>query len=234
MSVIVKSFILLTLVIGASWIAPDAAQAQSSTQSDSSRFTNMLAIVPQYAILDGIRIDYAKRLKNKNQWLVFAPQFYSDLNGYGWYPGSYYGAYQTMTGVGINTYYQFVVFKSAKKNLSSKISRQSVYFSFGPSFQYFSLQNLEEVASPFVEDGVTYYRFSLEQVRKPVYRVGGIADVGYQLAFDRFLLDLYVGVQVKYSMDGNGQLIEGYYTDWTEVTYSGILLDGGVKLGFFF
>ena len=234
MRTLAKLFVCLTLFFGLISMTSGLVQAQAKIDNDTSRFTNYIALVPQYAIRNGIRVDYARRLKNHNHWLIFAPQFYSDMNGYYWSPSNYYGAYQTMTGAGINMYYQFVVFKSAKKNRSSNISRQSIYFAFGPNFQYYSLKNTEEVASPFEEDGVTYYRFNLEEVRKSLYRVGAVADVGYQLAFDRFLLDLYLGVAVKYSLDGNGQIIEGYYDEWTDITYSGILMDGGVKLGFFF
>lgn len=234
MRTLAKLFVCLTLFFGLISMTSGSVQAQAKIDNDTSRFTNYIALVPQYAIQYGIRVDYARRLKNHNHWLIFAPQFYSDMNGYYWSPSSYYGAYQTMTGAGINMYYQFVVFKSAKKNRSSNISRQSIYFAFGPNFQYYSLKNTEEVAGPFEEDGVTYYRFRLEEVRKSIYRIGAVADVGYQLAFDRFLLDLYLGVAVKYSLDGNGQIIEGYYADWTDITYSGISMDGGVKLGFFF
>jgi hypothetical protein len=227
--VALKLFLISLILVSPGW-----AQAQSRVEHDSARYSNTIAIVPQYAALHGIRIDYARRLKNNNQWLVFAPQFYSDINTNLWFPPEYYGSYQSMAGAGINLYYQIVVFKSAKINRSSYIPRQSVYFSVGPNFQYFGLKNEEEVAYPFEEDGITYYRFRLEEVRKSVYRVGAIIDFGYRLTLDRFLLELYTGVAVKYSMDSDGQRIDGYYDDWTNITYSGILLDGGLKLGFFF
>ena len=202
---------------------------------NAKEYTNVLAIVPQYAFYHGFRIDYERKIKNSDQWIVLAPQIYSDTyNDRYYYINIGYSAYQSMVGIGINAYYKLMVFKSARKNLGSNLPRHALYFSAGPNFQYFNLKNQEEVAHPFIEDGVTYYKFELEDVTKPIYRIGAIANVGWQFTFDRFLLDFYFGLAIKYSMDQNGELIRDSYSDWVDPAYSGVLLDGGVRLGFFF
>ncbi|RLD24428.1 MAG: hypothetical protein DRI71_02595 [Bacteroidetes bacterium] len=217
-------------------VLPTSVYGQTIDKSEEEQIRpkNIIAIVPQYAFFRGIRIDYERSLKGGNHWLVIAPQFYLDVNNSAYYYSSGYGGYETMTGIGINLYYKTIVYESRKGNVNSNLPRHSFYISGGPNFQYFNLQNSEEVAQPFTNNGTTYYQYNIEAVNKPIYRIGAVADVGWQMAFDRFLLDLYLGVALKYSMDGNGDLINETYSDWVEPTYTGILLDGGLRLGLFF
>jgi hypothetical protein len=208
----------------------------NSIAEGEAKAQNIIAIVPQYAFFRGIRIDYERNLKASDHWLVFAPQLYLDVNNGSnfYYSSGSYANYQSMVGVGLNLYYKTIVFKSVKGNVNSNLPRHSFYVSAGPNFQYFSLQNTEEVAQPFIDNGITYYQFNVENVKKPIYRLGAVGNVGWQMAFDRFLLDFYLGVAVKYSMDGNGNLIKSAYTEWARPDYSGILLDGGIRFGIFF
>ena len=139
-----------------------------------------------------------------------------------------------MVGVGVNLYYKTIVYKSAKRNVHTSLPRHALYVSAGPNFQYFNLKNSEEVAKPFTDNGITYFQFVVEDVKKKIYRIGAIADFGWQMAFDRFMLDLYLGVAFKYSMDENGDIIGSDNANWVDPDYSGILLDGGLRVGIFF
>jgi len=197
---------------------------------------NVIAFVPQYAILKGIRIDYEKRLKNSDHWIVMAPQIFLDAtnNNFFYYDDGDYDSYESMVGFGLNLYYKSMVFKSDKVNWKSGLPRHSLYFSAGPNYQHFALTNTEEVAVPFIEDGTTYYQFDVQEVKKRINRFGGVANAGWQFAFDRFLLDLYLGVAIKYSVDENGSMIKSNYSQWTDMSYTGILLDGGFRIGMFF
>ncbi len=226
----------VTIISILSLLWPFALFGQTSNviTSEVKQYNNVLTIVPQYAFVHGLRIDYERRLKTTDQWIVLAPQIFSDINNNTYYFNGDYSAYQSMFGMGINVYYKVTVFKSKRINLNSNLPRQSLYFSAGPNFQYFSLRNVEEVAHPFVEDGVTYYKFELEEVKKHIYRIGGTIDVGWQVALDRFVFDFYLGMTMKYSLDNNGEIIRDSYSNWIDPAYSGILLDGGLKLGFFF
>ena len=147
---------------------------------------------------------------------------------------SNYSSYETMVGIGINLYYKSIVYKSNRINIKSGLPRHSLYFSAGPNYQHFSLTNTEEVAVPFIDNGITSYEFDLQELKKPINRFGAIANVGWQLAFGQFMLDLYLGVAVKYSTGEGGGIIKTNYAQWTDLDYSGILLDGGVRVGMFF
>ncbi len=222
---------LLSFIIGLPTFAQQIEPAELPNQP-----TNAISFVPQYAFFNGIRIDYEKRIKNTDHWLVIAPQFFLDAANTNYYNSrsNSYDNYESMTGIGINLYYKSIVYKSNKVNWKSGLPRHSLYLSAGPNYQHFTLTNTEEVAVPYIEDGTTYYKFDVQEVKKSINRFGGIGNVGWQLAFDRFLLDLYLGVAIKYSMDENGELIKTNSPQWTDMSYSGILLDGGVRVGMFF
>ncbi len=198
---------------------------------------NAISFVPQYAIIKGIRIDYERRIKNSNNWVVIAPLFFLDAGNrsyYYYYNNTDYASYETMVGIGVNLYYKTIVYKSNKINLKSGLPRHSLYLAAGPNYQNFTLTNSEEVAVPFIDNGITYYQFDTQNVKKPINRFGAVVDVGWQLTFDRFLLDLYLGVALKYSTGEDGSIIKTNYAQWIDLDYSGILLDGGVRVGMFF
>lgn len=214
---------------------PTLAQQEAAVELPNQP-QNAISFVPQYAFLKGIRVDYEKRLKNSDHWVVMAPQIYLDAantNNY-YYDNGNYDNYESMVGLGLNLYYKSIIFKSDRVNWKSGLPRHSIYFSAGPNYQHFSLTNTEEVAVPYIDNGTTYYQFDVQEVKKSINKFGGVADVGWQLAFDRFLLDLYLGVAIKYAVDGNGSMIKTNYSQWTDMSYTGILLDGGIRVGMFF
>ncbi len=203
---------------------------------------NAISFVPQYAIINGIRIDYERRIKNGNNWLVIAPTFFLDANNYSYsnynhysysYPSNSLYNYETMVGVGVNLYYKSFVYESNKINAVSGLPRASIYISAGPNYQHLSLTSSEEVAVPSIHNGNTHYQLETKEITRTINRFGAIGNVGYQFAFGRFLLDAYLGVALKYSTE-NGSLIKASDADWIDLDYSGILLDGGLRVGIFF
>lgn len=198
--------------------------AQSSVESGGAEIPkNAVSIVPQYAAISGIRIDYERRMKGDN-WLLFAPQLFVNQTGN--------NDYDQMTGFGMNLYYKLFLSRSKKKNATG-FSRTNIYFSAGPAYQYFSLTNLEEVPETFTENGITYIGYTSGEVTTRINKFGANADFGLQFAFERFILDLYGGVGIRYAVDQNGHLMDRYDNGWLNFGYSGILLDGGVRFGFF-
>lgn len=199
--------------------------AQSDKSLDEFEgFNNAVYIVPQYTAISGIRVDYERKLKDSKQWLLFAPQIYLDNDGN--------DEYYQMTGFGMNVYYKLFLVHSKKKN-ENGLSRTTVYFSAGPTFQHFSLQSIEEVPDEFTEEGITYIRFNTSEVTTKINKFGANANFGLQFTFDRFIIDFYGGVGVRYALDSDGDLMDYYNDNWLDYGYSGILLDGGVRLGFF-
>lgn len=187
-------------------------------------FKNTISIVPQYVAISGIRIDYERKLNSGNTWLVIAPQLYVDNNGY--------DNFDQLTGFGMNAYYKMYLFHSKKKNTNG-LSRTTLYFSAGPTYQHLNLVATEEVPYETVELGITYTRFASAEVTTRVNKIGGNADFGMQFAFGRFLLDFYAGIGIRYAIDENGNMMEYHNYGWLDFGYSGILLDGGIRLGFF-
>ncbi len=211
------------------------AQTETNVSGAIEESQNAISFSPQYTIVNGIRIDYERRLKNKDTWLVFAPVLYTDTdNNDFFYSSDSYAAYETMSGIGFYMYFKKIVYKSEKVNTNSDFPRLSIYFAAGPNYQHFNLNNSEEVAVPFVENGITYYEFELQDVKKPINRFGGGINIGGQIVFDRFLIDIYTGVAVKYSYGKGGKIIKPRYSDWLSLDYSGILLNGGIRFGMFF
>ena len=211
---------------------PTFAQQSEPTELPNQP-QNAIAIVPQYAFVHGIRIDYEKRLKNGDHWLVFAPQIYTDIDGSNSWTSDY-TSYESMFGLGLNMYFKSIAYKSDKVNWKSGLPRSSLYLQPGISYQHFSLKNTEEVAVPYIEDGTTYYQFETQDVTKPINRYGAVVDVGWQLAFDRFLVDFYLGLAAKYSFGEDGELIRTSSSGWAGRDFSGIMMDGGFRVGMFF
>ena len=48
------------------------------------------------------------------------------------------------------------------------------------------------------------------------------------------LLDFYAGLGFRYSVDEDGNMSEVFNDSWFDIAYSGIMLDGGIRLGFYF
>lgn len=211
------------------------AQDTLGTGSYYKKVHNAVSFLPQYAASKGIRIDYERKLKDTDNWIVVAPQIYLDTkDSYYYYYNNAYSSYETMTGFGINLYYKIIVYKSPRKNIFCDLSKFSLYFAAGPNYQHYSLFNTEDQLKEFVENGITYYEFEQVEVTKPINRYGAVVDTGFQIALERFLFDIYLGVAFKYSTGEDGKMIESAYNDWIDMDYSGILLDGGLRIGFFF
>lgn len=187
-------------------------------------FNNAISIVPQYAAISGIRIDYERKINSGKQWLLFAPQVYLDNNGY--------NGFDQITGFGMNAGYKMFLSHSAKKN-SNGLSRTSLYFSVGPTFQHFNLIKTEELPYESVEQGITYIRFNSGEVSTGINKLGASALFGMQFTFELFILDLYTGVGIRYAMDENGKMMKNYNDYWIDFGYSGIIIDSGIRLGFF-
>ncbi len=215
--------ILLYLIFFATTQSIVHAQSDQSSV-DKSEFNNAISIVPQYAFISGIRVDYERKLKREDKWILFAPQLYLKTN-------SNYD-YDELTGVGMNVYYKMFLAQSRKKN-GNGLSRTNVYFSVGPTYQHFRINSIEQFPVEFTEEGITYIRFETGEYTTRINKFGGNANFGLQFTFGQFLLDIYGGIGIRYALDSNGGMINYFNDDWLDFGYSGILLDGGVRLGFF-
>lgn len=217
-----KFFIAYLVLLSATFFSGYAQTDQPLNEFEG--FDNAVLIVPQYAAISGIRIDYERNLNSGNKWITISPQLYLDKNGY--------NNFDQFTGFGMNVYYKLYLSHSEKKNTNG-LSRTTVYFSVGPTFQHFNLESTEEVPYESVELGITYIRYASGEVTSKINKFGATANFGLQFTFERFIIDFYGGIGLRYSVDENGDMVKYFNDDWVDLGYSGILLDGGVRLGFF-
>jgi len=184
-----------------------------------------LFLLPQYVAVSGIRIDYEIMTGNGEHWIVIAPQIYSNSNGY--------DQFDSFDGLGLNVYYKKFLSYSRQQNQNGT-SRTNIYFSAGPTVQYFNMKSIEEIPEEFVEDGVSYIRFNSQEHSTKIYRLGVDANFGMQFIFNQFSLDFFGGVGIRFALDENGNTMEYFNDYWTDFGYSGILLTGGIRFGLMF
>lgn len=180
-------------------------------------------LAPQYVAISGIRVDYERKLRKGHQWIVIAPQYYSDQNGY--------EDFDSFTGYGINMYFKRFLSHSVRVN-DNGLPRTNVYFATGPAFQNFAMRSTEEVPEEFIDNGVTYIRYSQNEVKTRIYKTGLNADFGVQIITDRFSIDFYGGVGLRLAFDENGEIMDYFNEYWIDFGYTGFLLNGGIRLGF--
>jgi hypothetical protein len=152
----------------------------SQDEEDSNHFAEFrqcIFLLPQYVAVSGIRIDYERKFDGGKYWMVFAPQMYSNSNGY--------DQFDSFTGFGLNAYYKKFLSHSMRQNRNGT-SKTNIYFSGGPVFQYFKMKELEQIPEEFVEDGITYIRFNSQSHSTKIYRLGADAISGcssFSIAF---------------------------------------------------
>ena len=214
--------VIFLLTIG--FLMNTSVKAQGAEDIDPfSGINHALFILPQYAAVSGIRVDYERKLKNGRNWMVFAPQYYSNNNGF--------DQFDSFNGLGLNMYYKKFLSHSQRRN-RNETSRTNIYFSTGPVFQYFNMKSTEEIPEQFFEDGIEYIRFNAEEHSTKIYRIGADATFGMQFIFDRFSLDFFGGAGLRVALDENGETMDYFNEYWVDFGYSGILLTGGIRLGF--
>lgn len=229
-----KTYYLGIIVITISLLSTKLYSQKTVNEfGDLLELKNSISFVPQYIYRGGLRLDYERRLKNNKNWILIAPQFFTDFEDPDYFNTSKYSDYTSMIGFGLNVYLKKMVYVIDDNN-SNNVPKKWLYLAVGPGYQYYQLKNTEEVAIPYIEDGITYYRFGQQDVIKTIHRAGFHINGGLQFALDKLLIDIFMGVITRYSLDGNGEIIRDGDQYWTDIDYSGMSLDGGVRIGLYF
>ena len=224
---------LVFLVLIGLLLAP-TVHAQSSKDSLQQK-NNAISLLPQYAMIRGIRLDYERRLASGDLWLLIAPQLYLNTNEYyTGYPESIWTNYSSLRGIGANLYLKWNFNKSEKLDRISGLPSRLLYIAGGPSFQYYEFEGYDEVLVSYEENGMTLYKFEYQEVLSKIQRYGGNVNLGMQFAMHPFFVDIYLGFVYKISLDEKGEKIEVDYAEFLDPFYSGLYLDGGFKLGVYF
>ena len=183
-----------------------------------------VGFVPQYTISGGLRFDVDLRLtKTSNQWLTLSPQIY-------WVTGYRYDhEFESLKGLGMDVKHRIFL------NPES-IDPAGVYVQYGVMAQYFSIIDNRQYGEYYEENGVIYYGVSEGEIETRLLKVGGNFHLGYQWLFGkRVYLDVYAGPGIRISHNNRTEGFDTWYNNsWIDYGYSGTLLDGGFRLGFYF
>jgi len=183
-----------------------------------------LGFVPQYTISGGMRFDIDRSIsKTSNQWLIISPQVFM-------LTGSRYGHdFKELSGVGLDFKHRIYL----KLNTMQPLG---FYAEYGIMFQYFSITENRQYTVPVSENGVPYYEVVVGDLNTKLYKAGGNFHLGYQwLLGDKVYFDIYAGAGIRISHNNINEGLDTWYNNyWVDYGYSGTLLDGGFRVGFYF
>lgn len=184
----------------------------------------ILSIVPQYVFQDGFRVDYEFTLQdNRKSWLQFSPELFISTDGNNMTSTDY----NSMRGIGLEVHHKYF--------MKEPNERYGFYFAYGGGLQVFGIKNDQYVEYSYSEYGTNYISYRTEEVNTTINRVLLNFVIGKQIVRSKpFILDYYLGVGFRYSMDKNLELMKSYNQTWFDNGYSGSLLVAGLKLGFNF
>lgn len=199
-------------------------QVKSQDAMPASKLRNNgIGFLPQYTITGGFRFDYDRRLSPKsNQWIIASPQIYMVTNG------RLGHGFKELNGFGLDLKHR--IFLS-----DNTLRPTGFYFQYGPMFQHFVITDIRTFSESYIEDGVEYYSVKTGEVKTSLNKFGGNFHLGYQwLLGDKAYLDIYTGAGVRISFDNRNEGFSPWYNNnWIDYGYSGTLLDGGLRIGFY-
>ena len=184
----------------------------------------ILSIVPQYVFQNGFRVDYEFTLRNNQKsWLQFSPEIFISTGDNNMTSTNY----NSMRGIGLEVHHKYF--------MKEPNERYGFYFAYGGGLQFFGVKNDQNVEYTYSEYDTNYISYRTEEVNTTINRVLLNFVIGKQIVRSKpFIIDYYLGVGFRYSMDKNLELMESYNQTWFDNGYSGSLLVAGLKLGFNF
>ena len=211
--------LLLILIIFSALTSLRAQEEQVSTSNDL-KWKFAIGLVPQYAIVSGMRLDFDLKIK-KNQYLTIAPQMYYNENYKMFYPDK-----TDMRGVGLNLNYRFLYSKTDNP--------EGPYIGFGLVYKYFDLKYFSETWSENSYLSNTFYTEEYGENHTEFNQFGYDLLIGYQGTYDRFFYDLYLGWGFRLSDFDKDNTDEDYWGETIfDPGYSGFLPTIGFRAGIF-
>lgn len=184
----------------------------------------IISIVPQYVFQNGFRVDYEFTLQNNwKSWLQLSPELFISTDGNNMTSNNY----NSMRGIGLEVHHKYF--------MKEPSLRYGFYFAYGGGLQLFGIKSTQNIDYTYLENGAEYISYKLDDVNTTINRVLLNFMVGRQVVrYKPFIVDYYLGIGFRYSMDKNLELMETYNQSWFDYGYSGSLLVAGVKFGFNF
>lgn len=176
-----------------------------------------IAFMPQYAISQGMRIDFDFRIA-EHQYITIGPQWYYAKDS-----ERYYQENVDMTGAGLTLNYRYFFSKSKLPS--------GPYFGFGLHYKYLDLSYEDFNWVSYTEYSNTFSHQEYGTQELMINQGGYDLLMGYQIAFNRFLMDFYIGWAFRLSDYDS----DTYGNDWNETIfepgYEGFLPTAGFRLG---
>lgn len=198
-----KQLLILSLILLASLMA----KSQISEEHDSIEPpTKILSLVPQYAIINGLRVDYDFQM-SKNHWIQIAPTLYAgkrnmDINDF-----------YSIKGFALQLYHRY--------HPGEGFDKVPVYLSVGPVYQYFQLRHEE-------------YSGSITEMRNTtIHRVGADILIGiFNTTSNTFIFDLYTGLGLRHAFLSTDAENEHRFDEtFIDYGYSGTIWLLGLRIG---
>jgi len=183
-----------------------------------------LGYVPQYTISGGMRFDIDYSIsKTSNQWLIISPQVFM-LTG-----NRFFHEMEQLSGFGLDVKHKIYLKPNSMKPVG-------FYAEYGVMFQHFSIAENRQYTERVLENGVEYYEVTEGSLNTKLYKIGGNFHLGHQwLLGDKVYFDIYAGAGIRISHNNHNDGFDTWYNNsWVDYGYSGTLLDGGFRIGFFF
>lgn len=192
-------FFLSTVTVLILFISGISAQEESFVPKKT-----IISFVPQYLIIDGIRIDVERQIKGKH-YLQVCPQLYLNKEP------KYYANYEKMIGGGLFIYHKYFPNENRLKN--------GIYMAYGLTYNYFQFDVLDD------NDEITMLK---------VNKVGADLVVGYQYLLNNVIsFDFYTGIGNRNSIF-EGTRTDILYDATFGYGYTGNLFLFGFRIGFLF
>ncbi|MFB6318035.1 hypothetical protein [Saccharicrinis sp. FJH54] len=201
-------------------VLPAMAQQKNENVNAEPEWKFSIGLVPQYAIVSGMRIDFDLKLK-QNQYLTLAPQMYYNENYTLFYPES-----TDMKGLGMNVNYRYIFSQNEKP--------EGPYIGAGLVYKYFNLQYWGDEWISYMELGNTYSELVNQEVSKKFNQFGYDLLIGYQGTVDRFFFDMYIGWGFRLSDFDKDKSDDKFWSETVfDPGYSGFLPTIGFRAGIF-
>jgi len=225
----------IILILSLSFLLIFSLSENILSQTDTlERKSMQIAIIPQYIIQHGMRIDIEPLFKNGKHSLQISPQFYYNENEV-YYSNNplyydYEEEYEKMIGYGIGLHHKiFAHYFNDKKWV--------IYFSYGGEYAHFTMDYKSWEWVEYTEDGLQYIEYNLIDVEQNTDRIRFNLLMGIQFNYvENLFLDFYIGTGGVYSInDMNSPFAKPIKTDNIyDYAFTGIYIPIGFKFGFRF
>lgn len=181
-----------------------AQQPEATTATEFP--TRMISFVPQYAFINGLRLDYDFQL-TKNNWIQLAPTFYVGKESMD------IGNFENIAGIGLHAYHRY--------HPGEGFGEVPVYLSFGPVYQYFHLEHEEWEMSKTILRNTHIHRIGLDVI------IGIFSPV-----VNDFVFDVYTGIGLRHAFQTTDAVKARKFDDSiVDFGYSGSIFILGLRIG---